>query len=126
MRLTAKILENVVNVNHWNYTTSSHFYQGQQNDLYLQFFDLSTNIRYIPGSVPGASVVFPNIDSTANITITGTQPFVDDKSIWKFSLASTQLPSGGNIQVNLVEGGTTKSFIVKQAIVVNLLNVGSC
>jgi hypothetical protein len=141
MRLSAKILENVSNINHWNYASEAHVYEGQVNYIYLQLVDLSKTIdidgtigsisdypmRYIPqGTSISLVAVFPSIDDAQQFEITATQPFADDKSIWKIATPSSQLPKSGNFQLKLTEDGVTKTFFVKASVVAELLNIGGC
>ena len=44
MRLNAKILKNVVNVNQWEYTNQAHVQEGQINEIYLQLVDLDKSM----------------------------------------------------------------------------------
>lgn len=141
MRLSAKILENVSGVNHWNYASEANVYEGQVNEIYIQLVDISKAIhidsvigeipeypmRYIPqGSSIAVAAVFPALDDSEEFSIAATQPFADDKSIWKITIPSSQLPKSGNFQLNLTEDGVVKSVIVKSAISAELLEVGSC
>lgn len=141
MRLSAKILENVSNVNHWNYANEAYAYEGQANTIYLQLVDLAKSIqvddnlgsisdypmRYISQATSVSLVArFSSVDSAKEFDITGSKPFADDKSIWKFDLASTKMPRTGNLTLILTEDGVARSFIVKSVIVAELLNVGGC
>jgi len=142
MRLSAKILKNVVDINHWQQANQAHISEGQSNDVYIQLVDLDWSTK----SSPEQSVAFPqypvryisqaasisvkgkflNIDDAQEFEVVATQPFTDDKSIFKISLTSTQIPSAGNMIIVVTEDGVEKSFVIKQAIEVELLNQGSC
>lgn len=133
MRLNAKILKNVANVNHFEYASEAHVQEGQTNTIYLKLIDLDKDLgdgsylRYLSqATVIGVEITFPSIDDSQIITITGSQPYTDDKSIWKFDLASNQLPNSGAINIKLTEDGVDKFFVVKAAIQVSLLNNGGC
>lgn len=140
MRLNAKMLKNVSNVNSWQYTGQASIQEGQTNEIYVQLVDLDkipgtdksvalpeNPLRYIPqGSVITVSASFPSIDTAQEFTVIGTQPFADDKSIWKFSLLTTQLPKSGNFKIKLIEDGAEKQLLVKSGVSVSLLNVGGC
>lgn len=140
MRLNVKILKNVANVNHWQYANQASLQEGQSNEIYVQLVDydmiagndksvsLPENpLRYIPqGTVVTLQATFPSINDAEQFTINGTQPFADDKSIWKFSLTANQLPRSGNFKLVLTEDGNPKNIIGKDSIKVSLLNVGSC
>lgn len=141
MRLSAKILDNVSSINHWNYSNEAHVYEGQVNEIYFQLVDLSKTVevngvigqisdypmRYIPqGSVVSVSLEFDSIDDSEVFTVNATQPFSDDKSIWKASISASQLPKTGNFKLTLTEDGVSKSVIVKSSIIANLYEVGGC
>ncbi len=140
MRLNIKILKNVANVNNWQYASQAAIQEGQTNEIYIQLvdFDMVAGIdksaalpenplRHIPqGTVVTLQASFPSIDSAQEFTVNATQPFADDKSIWKISLLSTQLPKSGNFKLSLTIDGVVKNILAKNAVVVDLINVGSC
>ena len=142
MRLSAKILKNVNNVNSWTYTNQSFMSEGQANTLYLQLVDLDMStsvdseklvafpqypIRYISQATTlTTSVTFQSLDDSLEFSISGTQPYAQDRSIWKFDLSASQIPSGGYIKVNIAEDSVVKSFLVKNAIEVDFLDIGGC
>jgi hypothetical protein len=140
MRLNAKILKNVAGVNNWSYANQASVQEGQANEIYFQIVDYDqipgtdksialpdAPLRYIPqGTEIGLSASFPSIDSAQEFTIIGIQPFADDKSIWKVTLLSSQVPKSGNFKIRLIEDGNAKNILAKNAITVDLLNVGGC
>lgn len=142
MRLNAKILKNIVDINHWQHTNQAHISEGQVNSIHLKLVDLdwstkagveqSTSfpefpIRYISSaSVVTVKAHFLSIDDDAEFEIIGTQPFADDKSIYKFDLSSDQIPNAGNLPITVTEDGVVKRFVIKNAIEVELTNQGSC
>lgn len=140
MRLSAKILKNVANVNNWQYSSQASVQEGQANDIYVQLVDLDkahgteksaafpeNPLRYIPqGAVIALTATFPSIDDAAELVIVASQPFADDKSIWKITLSSTQLPKSGNFKLKLTEDGVDKFILVKNGVSVDLLNIGGC
>ena len=140
MRLNAKILKNVVNVNNWQYANQASVQEGQANEIYIQLVDLDkipgndkssafpdNPMRYISqGTVISVEATFPSIDDADELVIAGTQPFSDDKSIWKFTLSAAQLPKSGNFKLKLTEDGVDKFILVKNGVSVDLLSVGGC
>ncbi len=141
MRLSAKPLKNVENVNNWLYANQVSVYEDQINDLYFQIVDLSKNpqitsvssaypecaMRYLSQTtVVSVSITFPAIDDDEEFSVVGTQPYTDDKSIWKFTLSSSQLPKTGYAKFTITEDGVAKSFLVNSVIRAELLNIGSC
>jgi hypothetical protein len=142
MRLNAKILRNVNNVNSWVYANQAFMSEGQANTLYIQFVDLDQSsdpsveksqsfpqfpVRYIPqGATIGAEATFPALEDSEEFTVTGTQPFAQDRSIWKFDLSAVQVPSSGNVEIKLTEDGISKSFKIKNAIQLDPTSIGGC
>lgn len=140
MRINAKIIKNVASVNQWEYATEATVQEGQANTIYFQLVDLDKThpgeksktlpdfpLRYLSQATSiSASVTFPALNPEDEIVVNATQPFSDDKSIWKVDLTSDQVPFGGNIVVALMEDGATRRFIVRQALRVELLEVGGC
>ena len=142
MRLNAKILKNVVDINHWQHANQAHISENQANKIYIQLVDLEWStkssaeksssylefpIRYMSEAT---SIVvkakFLSIDDSEEFEVTATQPFPDDKSIFKFTLTSAQIPNSGNLVIVVDEDGTEKTFVIQQAIEVDLINSGSC
>ena len=141
MRLSAKILESVSGINSWKYANQAYVAEGAVNNIYIQLVDLlktaeinpkskalpDNPLRYISAAtVVSVSATFPSIDDGEIFTVIGVQPFADDKSIWKFTLTSSQLPASGSFQVTLTEDGVSRSFNVQNSIAVELLNSGGC
>ena len=142
MRLGAKILTNVIDINHFQYANQARVSEGQANDIYIRlvdndwsldpkknksFISIEDPIRYL--SQAGAILVtakFLSIDDSKEFDVTATQPFADDKSIFKFSLTNVQIPNAGNFIIEINEDGTIRSFVMKQSIEVDLLEVGGC
>lgn len=128
MRLSAKILENVHNVNSFEEVEEAVLHEAQANDFYIRLIDLAKHeLRYITqASSYSLSAEFDSIDDAAKLVISATQPFADDKSIWKISLTSSQLPKSGDFILALTEDGITKKFKVRQSVSVELLDDSSC
>jgi hypothetical protein len=141
MRLSGRILRNVASVNMWQTTNQAFVQEGQENIVYIQLLDADFStanaerspafnefpIRYLSqASVVSVFAKFDAIDDEDAFEVTGTKPFADDKSIWKFVLADDQTPRSGNLIIRIVEDGVQRSFLIKNAISVETLNVGSC
>lgn len=146
MRLNARILKNVTDVNSWQYDTQATLQEGQINEIYFQLVDLDKvaspdnslalpafPLRYMPqGSVISLQITFPALRSQSDdpgadqFTVAASQPFSDDPSIWKVTLASAQVPHSGSITMQLITDGNSQYFLLNNAIAVNLLDVGSC
>jgi hypothetical protein len=129
MKLSVKFLKNVANVNTFQYTSQWNVSEGSAHVLYFQFIDkLKDDLRYMSQAtiIDYVSITFLNIDEASEIVKEATQVFLDDKSIWSITLQSDEVPNSGAIKVAISEDGQEKRFRVEQAIVVDLLEAGSC
>lgn len=146
MKLTAKILKNVANVNQWDYTDSASVQEGQVNEIYFQLVNSDMTpvegdseslpecpMRFLPqGTVNNVEITFPSLRNDPadlgieEFTVPASQPFSDDKSIWKITLSSSQIPKSGNVRGKLTVDGVNQFFIVIGAIQTNTLDIGSC
>lgn len=141
MRLSGRVLRNVLDVNHWQQSNQAFVQEGQENTIYVQLMDADFStanaerspafiefpIRYLSqASAVSVFAKFDAIDDEDAFEITGTKPFADDKSIWKFVLADDKTPRSGNLIIRIVEDGVQRSFLIKNAVAVETLNIGSC
>lgn len=141
MKLSGKILENVINVNSYKYANQAYITEGSNNEVFIQLVDnlktaeihpksevLPDNpLRYMSqATILTVEAKFPSIDDNSVITVAGTQEFADDKSIWKFELLPSQLPASGSFQIIVTEDGNVKVFNIINAISVELTNIGGC
>lgn len=129
MRLSAKILKNVSNINHFNYADQATIVEGSSNEFHLQLVDLDKltydkdsvalpdhPLRYIPATGATLVATFSSLFEDEEFSVSATQPFTDDKSIWKVGLTDEQLPKTGNLILTLTENGNSKKFVVRFAI----------
>lgn len=139
MRLNAKIIKNVSSVNHWEYTDSAYLQEGQINEFYFRLVDLDKihpgekskilpdfPLRYIPQGTTTVSVTFPDLNPENEFSASASQPFADDKSIFKITLASNQVPNSGGMRISITEDGNVRSFMLKNAIKVERQQLGGC
>ena len=142
MRLNARMLKNVTDVNHWEYAREAHIQEGQTNEFYLQLVDVDQvpdeeikksiplpdfPLRYIPqGTTITLELTFPDLNTDNNIVVDATQPFSDDLSIFKVTLNSLQTPHSGSVKARLTIDGVDKYFLMNNVIVTDLLEVGDC
>jgi len=124
MKLSAIFLDNVIDINNYEEKSQIELFEGQIGSIYIQLKN-SNGVRYVPQGSYSLSADFPSIDDLQYLTLTASQPFADDKSIFKIDFPSTSLPKSGAIIVRLTEGAVVKSILVDQAITVQLLNQGS-
>lgn len=132
MRLSAKTLKNVDNLNSWayseNWVVRQNGLTGEADTLYFQITDLDRDgIRYMPSNSASMSVFFQSLDDAGDITKTAVMAFPsDDRSIWKIILSATDLPNSGNVIFSLTDGGNTYSFNITNGLSVELVNAGAC
>ena len=133
MRLSGRVLSGVSSVNAYNYANQFEHNQGSQNTLYIQLVDLDYNksgdpkgIPYHPTSGSTLSVVLSSIDASKVVTLTMTQPYADDSSIWSGNILTTHDFSSGNIKITLTEGGVVKTGTIVNGIIVYPTNPSGC
>lgn len=129
MKLSAKFLKNVSDVNNFQYADQWDIAEGSAQRLYFQIIDkLKEDLRYLSQAtvIDSVTVTFLDLDTDDEIIKTAVQPFADDKSIWYVDLAADEVPNSGAVQFSITEDGVEKKFKVNQAIVVDLLEDGSC
>lgn len=92
MLLSALMLNGLCDINHWEFVQTLETTQGSAPDIYFQLIDASVNKtkdplgrRYIAGAGATLQVVIQDIDTAVTVTKYATQPYADDKSIWKIS-----------------------------------------
>lgn len=121
MLLSARILNNVVDVNTFEVVSSLEVVQGDTPDLYFALIDASVNKhntphgqRYVAPSTATLKVVVQDINSAVTVTKYATRPFPGDQSIWKVTYnpvtdATTigALVGTYALKLTLTEPGTT-------------------
>jgi hypothetical protein len=128
MRLSARTIKNFNNVNSFDYSTEWNIRAGEANTLYFQLVDLDQDgLRYMPTNAScSVQLTFPALNPLNVIVKPATQADPLDRSVWKVSLSDTEVPSSGNVQLSLTEGGVVKKASLLDAIVVEKINNGGC
>ncbi len=127
MRLSARLLTAVGNVNVFAYTTELQASVGDPLDVYLQVVDTDQFLtsagftpagnRYMPVAGATMTVDIQNLDDAKAFTRAAVQPFALDASIWKFSILATDPVAGTvSLRVKLTEAGVTRSFSLQAAL----------
>lgn len=132
MPLTVRILENLVNVNTYDYTNAHRMYAGTESSVYFQLVDPTKDRgdqgykpegrRYIPASGATMTVTLDSLDSSKKITDrTVVQPFPSsDPSIWQLELLTTDTIVGTtNLRFTLTEGSVVKCGRLEAALVID-------
>jgi|AACY02.1.fsa_nt_gi hypothetical protein len=129
MKLSAKLLKNVANVNCFQFAVQWDIAEGSAQRLYFQIVDkLKDDLRYLSQAlvIDEVTVTFLSIDDATEIVKTATQAWSDDKSIWYIDLTASEVPNSGAVKFSITEDGAQTQFKVDQAIVVELLEDGGC
>ena len=128
MKLSAKFLKNVSNINTFQYTNQWDISEGSANRLYFQIIDkLKEDLRFMTqATLYSVSVTFLSIDSNSEITKSAVQAFADDKSIWYIDLSASEVPNSGAVKFSITQDAVESKFKVEQAIVVDLSENGGC
>lgn len=124
MVIKAIFLDNVKDINSFEQKEQIELFEGQISSIHIML-QTDKGIRYIPQGIHTLSVNFPSIDGNQNTDINGTQPYTDDKSIFKVSIPTSLRPKTGSIVITLTEDGNDKKILVNQGLTVHLLNQGS-
>jgi len=79
MRLSAKMLKNVVDVNHWQHSAQAFVSEGQPNDIHIQLIDLDWSTK----DSPEQSAAFPQfpiryISQDSGVSVKATFLAIDD------------------------------------------------
>ncbi len=134
MRLSARILENCLSVNSFDYANQAEFTEGDAPLITIQLVDLSQDRadkgfvpagkRYAPAAGALLSVTLDHIDDARKVTKVATQPYpLLDPSIWTIQLLTTDKVRGTvNLQLTLTEGVKVTKGLLQQALSVGALD----
>lgn len=118
MVLTLKVLNSDATLNNWeDQGGSAQVVRGADSSLILQFVQVDRGIRYIPASGATTSLALLNSDQSV-LTLSGSFPFADDRSIVQFSISAAQTANliSQNLVVTLVEGLSTNIAVLPLAL----------
>lgn len=94
MKYHFRLLDDVCNVNDFKEVDELSIRAGEAADIYLELKTVDSDgeeIRYMPqGTGLVVTVKFRHLDSNKVITRVASQPFADDKSIYKISIAANE------------------------------------
>jgi hypothetical protein len=126
MLLSARLLNNVTDVNHFDSVMAQEMNQGGQTQVYFQLIDLSQDCersprgrRYVPGAGAMLSVIVQHLDNAKKLVKTATQPFpTTDPSIWSFVINSTDTSVRGTVDLvlTLSEGTVVRNCRLQGAL----------
>jgi hypothetical protein len=120
MRLTFKFLNNVKDFNTFDEVSELTIVEGTPQYLYIQLAQIfdehmspdEHKLRYIPVDVAATlSIEFNNIDSSKNLSRIATNPFSQDKSIWRINILASDIIQSDSITVKLTESGVTSTLL---------------
>lgn len=124
MILGARFLKDVASVNSYAYDEVAGFTEGDVTSVYFQLIDANLDKstqgfqpagrRIIPATGATLSCVVQNLDSAIQVTRYATNPFPDDRSIWKLDFFNTDKIRGtSNLKLALSEGASVTRGLVK-------------
>lgn len=127
MLLSARMLNDVANVNSFEFVDNASWTEGDGTYIYLQLIDasLDTGIkgfnpsgrRYMAPAASSLSIQIQNIDNAKVINRLATQPFPEDASIWMVQILPTDMIHGSpQMLLTLTEPTRTMRGLVKNAI----------
>ena len=124
MLLSARMLDNVSNVNSFDTVDQVKFTQGDALDVSFQLIDLNKGTsnkpvgeRYMPAALSTLNVVVSTINTATTLTKVATQPFANDTSIWKIQILATDNIAGTfTMKLALTQGGVVTNGVVKAAL----------
>jgi hypothetical protein len=130
MQISARIINNYIDINHFDYGNEWTIRAGEPNTLYFQLIDLDMKARrpgdccghpdglrhLVQGTPAGVIVTFPSIDDAKKIEAIASNPSPLDTSVWSIQLSYLQVPRSGNVMFRLAEAGAVRHFNVLNAI----------
>lgn len=129
MLLSARLLDGVLDVNHFETVAVVEFYQGTGPDIYLQLVNKGAdqeNVppgrRYVPAANSALEVTITNVDPALTVVADATQPFAEDGSIWKVAndpqneVDLTALLGTYSLKLKLTEGTKVTYGFVNMAL----------
>lgn len=133
MRLGIQLLDSSATLNRFKVVSVLTINQGETFDVFFQLVDQEQSIRYVPAvgatclvEVPRLAEAFgtlsnQRVNSDFSIRRGASNPFPDDRSIWKLTLSTTETANlmSSNIRVTITEGSVVKIALMPQALKVN-------
>lgn len=127
MLLSARMLNDVANVNSFENADQASWYQGDATVMYIQLVDSSLDTdmkgfspsgrRYMAPLTSTLTVQLQNLDNSKVLSRQAVQPFPEDASIWSIQILSTDVIQGSpQMLLTLVEPSKTIKGLVKNAV----------
>jgi hypothetical protein len=111
MLLSIRFLNDVSNVNSFEYASNVEFHAGDPQAISFQLIDASLDRpeqgfvpagrRYMPPAASTLAVTFQNLDDAKRFTRAATQPFPLDPSIWQVPVLASD-PLVGTVRLKMV------------------------
>ena len=135
MYLSGRILNAVAGVNIFTTQDFLQVSEGFSGSIFIQLVDKSLDTkdfnppgrRYVADNGATLEVTIPSINGAKTLVKTATQPYSTDKSIWSFTIGTTDVLSGDlPLYLKLVEGTKTTKGSIPLAIRVQAQNNSFC
>ena len=124
MVLTLLPLNAVASVNVWQFDDVVAFTEGDPTSAYFMLVDSTVDRsrtpagkRYIPATAATMTCAIEAMDDTKKISRSASNPFPDDRSIWKLDFYSTDSLRGtAGIRFTLTEGTAVRTGYAKSVL----------
>lgn len=131
MKRMIRLLENVKDFNTFRPVEQFEHVNGSQQDLYFQIVQVPADhspgdedIRWLPSSGATLQFKFDDIDQANVITRSGIMAYpIDDRSIWKVTILSTESISG-SVTATLTDGGLTETLLLDGRLIASDADTG--
>ena len=110
MLLSIRFITDVGGVNIFDFIQQLEITAGDTQDVYFQLVDLAIDRaensfnppgrRYMPAANATLAVTLISVECSKTVVRSATQPFIQDPSIWKFTILGSD-PLQGTINMNL-------------------------
>lgn len=123
MVLGVRFLKDVASINSYEYAEVGEFTEGDVVSVYFQLIDITLDKaiqgfnpagrRVVPATGATLQCVVQNIDDAVKVTRFASNPFPDDRSIWKLDFFATDKCRGtSNLKLALTEGANVTRGLV--------------
>ena len=124
MVLTALPLNSVGSVNVWQFDDVIEFTEGDPASVYFMLVDstldrsrVPAGRSYVPAAAATLTCAIETLDDTKKISRAASNPFPDDRSIWKLDFYATDSVRGtAGIRLTLTEGAVIRTGYAKNVL----------
>lgn len=131
MLLSCRILEDVKDVNSFEYASAAMLNEGNEASIFIQLIDESLDKslngfkpagrRFVPAAGATLQVTLDSLDNAKKVVKNAVQPYAQDPSIWRIditALDSAKLKGTVNIKLVLTESAKVTNGKLKAGVLV--------